>query len=1309
MARLLTTGGSEPLDALRLVASGGDALTADDVAGLRRIAPRALLVNFYGATETPQAMGWKVVADGAASPVPLGRGIDGVDLVVLGRSGRPAGIGELGEIGIRTPYLALGYLNDPAATAERFTADPGASLGGRLYRTGDLGRYEPGGDVRFAGRADRQVKIRGFRVEPAEVEAAIGRLEGVRAAVVVARDDHGDRGDRGDLYLAAYVVPEPGAAPDLAGRLRPLLAARLPDYQVPAVFVELPALPLTPNGKVDRRALPAPRRQAPLGAAARSPIEEKLAGGRADLLRLDARGIAVDDNFFALGGHSLLATQLVSRLREAFQVELPLRAVFEAPTIAGLASRIERALAIAGSRPAPPIAPIARREPNGRERPLPLSFAQERLWFLQILEPASSVYNMMGAVRLLGRLDVAALAAALSEIRRRHEALRTIFRPTAVAPLQEIRPAAPLPQPVVDLSGLPAAARPEEARRIAEQEGGRPFDLERGPLLRALLLRLGAEEHVALWSTHHIAADGWSLTAVFVPELTRLYTAFAAGAPAPLPELPVQYADYAVWQREWLRGEVLAAQLAYWRGELAGLAPLDLPADRPRPAAPSGRGGSRLWDLPPDGVRALSRRAREGDATLFMALFAAFAALLHRETGAIALPVGMPVASRSRAEIERLMGFFVITLVLRGDLAGDPAFPELLARSPQTVLGALSHQDIPFERLVDELGLPRNPHRPPLLRVTFQLQTAPADSVLELPGLTLAPFDAGAGAAKFDLVVNLYEAGEAIAGVFLYDADLFDAATIGRLAGHFSTLLAAWSGEPGRRLADLPLLTPPERHQLLVEWNPGPAAAPETLIPLHRLFEAQVDRAPEAVALSMGDERLTYAELDRRANRLAHHLQAAGARPGDRVALLLERSAEMVVALLAALKAGAAYVPLDPAYPAERLAFTLADSGAALLVTAGESAGDLAVGDLRTVRLDAEQDEIARRSADRLEIALPPELPAYIIYTSGSTGRPKGVVVTHANVHRLFTATAPWFGFGADDVWTLFHSYAFDFSVWELWGPLLYGGRLVVVPYWASRSPEDFYRLLRDERVTVLNQTPSAFRQLLWAEEAVLGDAPPDLALRRVIFGGEALEPASLAPWFARHGDECPRADQYVRRSPETTVHVTYRPVLAADLAGGRPGQRADPRPRGPPARRPPPAAPPSASPRHEIHVGGAGLGAGVPRPAGPHRRALRPRPLRRRRRAPLPLGRPGAPDAVRRPRIPRPHRQPGQDPRLPDRAGEIEGPPWPRSRACARPWCWRATTAAGAGWSPMWPACRRGRRPSPASARPWRRGCRTT
>ncbi|HEY3568484.1 MAG TPA: amino acid adenylation domain-containing protein [Thermoanaerobaculia bacterium] len=1146
----LSEEGTPALPSLRQVFAGGEALSPALRERFLARFPGVPLDNQYGPTEISiDTTRWVCAPGQDPLRVSLGRPIGNTRVHLLDRAGSPVPAGAAGVLHVGGAGVARGYLGRPDLTAERFVPDPFADAPGeRLYDTGDLARRLPDGNLEFLGRADSQVKVRGVRVEPGEVETALLRHPAVAAAAVGA-DADGTR-------LAAWVVlrPDAGAAP---AALRDFLRDWLPEAMLPSLFVPLEALPQTPSGKLDRRSLPAPEAAARQTLAPSTPAERVLAGIWSDLLGVEAVG--AQDDFFDLGGHSLLATRLVSRVRQTFGVELALRAVFEAPTLAVFAARVDRERG--GGTVVPPVLPVP------RDRPLPLSFSQERLWFLYLLAPESPVYNMSAAMRLAGRLDVAALAAALSEVLRRHEALRTTFRTTAAGAVQEIHPWAPQPQPLIDLAALPQAARQREARRIARQEGVRPFDLEHGPLLRTLLLRLEAGEHVALWSTHHVAADGWSLSEVFVPELTRLYAAAVEGLPSPLPEPPVQYADYAVWQRDWLRGEVLAEQLGHWRRELDGLPPLDLPADRPRPPVPSGRGGAVLWDLPPTRTAALARLARAGDATLFMALFAAFAAALHRETGAAALPVGLPVANRSRGEIEGLIGFFVNTLVLRGDLSGDPDFPALLGRARATVLGALSHQDLPFERLVDELRLPRDPYRPPLLRVTFQLQTASDQGDLELPGVTLTPFAGGDEAAKFDLVVNLFETGEGVSGVFLYDADLFDAATAARLAGHFGVLLDAWIAEPARRLADLPLLAPTERHQLLVEWNP--AAVPEEggRLCLHRQLEAQVDRAPEAMALSMEGERLTYAELDARANRIARHLQASGVRPGDRVALLLERSAGMVAAILGVLKAGAAYVPIDPTSPAERIAFLREDSGAALLIGAGdlEAAGS--------------------QDGSRLDVPVAPDFPAYVIYTSGSTGRPKGVVVTHANVGRLFTATDPWFDFGPEDVWTLFHSYAFDFSVWEIWGALLYGGRLVVVPYWVSRSPEAFFDLLAAERVTVLNQTPSAFRQLLWASEG----KPADLALRYVVFGGEALEPASLAPWIARYGDRPRLINMY--GITETTVHVTYRPVGEGDLtAGSRIGvpipdlavHLLDG------ALQPVPIGVPG-----EIHVGGAGLAQG--------------------------------------------------------------------------------------------------------------------
>src|SRR4051812_34131812 len=895
---------------------------------------------------------------------------------------------------------------------------------------------------------------------------------------------------------------------------------------------------------------------------------------------LGVRRVGIHDDFFELGGHSLLATQVMSRVREAFGVEVPLRRLFEGPTVAELARAVETLLAAGAPAPEGPIPRMPRTPAPVDTAALPLSFAQERLWFLDRLEPGQPLYTLPLVLRLEGELDAAALAAAFGEIARRHEALRTVFAERDGEPVQRVLPAGPWELPAADLSGLPAAAREREADRLSAAEAARPFDLSRGPLLRAVLLRLAPGRHELLLTFHHIVSDGWSM-GVLVREATALYAAALAGRPSPLPELPIQYADFAVWQRRWLSEGELERQLSYWRQRLAGMpAGFALPFDRPRPARPTWRGALVDALVGPEVTAGLRRLAREGEATLFMVLLAAFQVYLRRITGQGDLPLGSPIANRNRAEIEPLIGFFVNMLVLRGEVVGDPPFPALLGRVREETLEAYAHQDLPLDRLVEELRPERSLALHPLFQVICVLQNAPRSAV-ELSGLTFSGLAREVTSTRFDLELQAAELPDGgLLAAFIYSTDLFDAATAARLSSALEVLLHALGEDPARRLSELPLLRPEELHQLLAEHNPPAAAAPAPQC-LHRRFEARVDRDPHAPAVSVAGAAgspLTYGELDARANRLARRLQARGVGPGDRVALLLERSAELVVAILGVLKAGAAYVPIDPAYPAERVAFVRADSGAALLLTAADLEG-----------LDA-------YGSERLAIPLDAELPAYVIYTSGSTGTPKGVVVTHADVDRLLTATDPWFGFGPEDVWVLFHSYAFDFSVWELWGALRYGGRLLVLSFLESRDPEGFYRLLRDERVTVLNQPPSAFRQLVWAEEAVLGGAPPDLALRYVIFGGEALEPASLAPWLARHGDQKPRLINMYGIT-ETTVHVTYRPLTEADLTGGsRIG-----RPIPDLAvhlldafLRPVPLGVPG-----EIHVGGAGLAEGyLDRPA---------------------------------------------------------------------------------------------------------------
>jgi len=715
-----------------------------------------------------------------------------------------------------------------------------------------------------------------------------------------------------------------------AETLREHLRERLPAHMVPAAFVVLPAFPLTPNGKVDRKALPAPEslRGGAEGMVAPSgPVEELVAAIWTDVLGLDRVG--AEDNFFALGGHSLLATRVVSRLRAAFEVDVPLRDLFEAPTLAALAARVEAAQRALGSAAlAPPLVPVT------RQGPLSLSFAQQRLWFIDQLEPGSPLYNIPVVLRVEGPLHAGRLAHCLGEIVRRHESLRTVFTMSEGgegAPVQVIQPAADFVLPVVDLSGLPASRREAVALCLAGEEAGRPFDLggsRRDPLLRGMLLRLAEGDHVVALTMHHIASDGWSM-GILIREVAALY------AGSPLPELPVQYADFAAWQSSWLQGDVLEGEIAYWRRQLSGLPPLlELPTDRPRPAVQSFRGALRPAQLPAEVSRQAQTLSRTEGATLFMVLLAGFQALLARHSGQQDLAVGSPVAGRNQVETEGLIGFFVNTLVLRGDLSREPSFRELLGRARETALAAYLHQDVPFEKLVQELAPERILAQTPLFQVMLTLQNAPVES-LEIRDLRLRPVSTAGTVAKFDLELSLQEQqeqGGALAGTVEYATDLFDAATIDRLLVHFESLLAAALAQPDLRISELPLLSTAESHQLLAEWNDTEVALARGLL-LSSLIAGQAARTPHALAATCGEESLTYARLDAAAQRVAHHLRMLGCGPESRVGVALERTLDLLVAFLGVLAAGAVYVPLDPEYPAARLTHLLEDSQPAALIT----------------------------------------------------------------------------------------------------------------------------------------------------------------------------------------------------------------------------------------------------------------------------------------------------------------------------------------------------------------------------------------
>ena len=788
------------------------------------------------------------------------------------------------------------------------------------------------------------------------------------------------------------------------------------------------------------------------------------------------------------------------------------------------------------------IAPVFKRQDG---EPLRLSYAQERQWFLWQLEPESAAYHIPSVLRLRGRLDLDALQRSFDSLVARHETLRTRFRLDGDEARQEIAASMALPLDIVALGPLEEGAL---ARQV-ETTIARPFDLERGPLLRVSLLRLAEDDHVLVLVQHHIVSDGWSMQ-VMVEELVQLYAAYSRGLEVALPALPIQYADYALWQRSWMEAGEKERQLAYWTGLLGGEQPvLELPFDRPRPARQSHRGAQLGFELPRELVEAVRALAQREGASSFMLLLASFQALLYRYSGQADIRVGVPIANRNRVETERLIGFFVNTQVLKADLDGRMGFDELLAQARQRALEAQAHQDLPFEQLVEALQPERSLSHNPLFQVLFNYQSEARGNgqAFRFDELQMESVQFDSRTAQFDLTLDLTDEEQRFCAVFDYATDLFDASTVERLAGHWRNLLRGIVANPRQRLGELPLLDAPERRQTLSEWNPAQreCAVQGTL---QQRFEEQARQRPQAVALILDEQRLSYGELNARANRLAHCLIARGVGADVPVGLALERSLDMLVGLLAILKAGGAYLPLDPAAPEERLAHILDDSGVRLLLTQRHLLERLPrQAGVEVLAIDglvldgyAESDPLPTLSADNL---------AYVIYTSGSTGKPKGTLLTHRNALRLFSATEAWFGFDERDVWTLFHSYAFDFSVWEIFGALLYGGRLVIVPQWVSRSPEDFYRLLCREGVTVLNQTPSAFKQLM-AVACSADMATQQPALRYVIFGGEALDLQSLRPWFQRFGDRQPQLVNMYGIT-ETTVHVTYRPVSEADLEGG--------------------------------------------------------------------------------------------------------------------------------------------------------------
>ncbi|MBD0322076.1 MAG: AMP-binding protein [Aldersonia sp.] len=1110
----LATRDPAAVPGLRVLAVAGEAAGTELVA---RWAPHRTMLNLYGPTEfSIWATGSTPMSPGAQ--ITVGAPVRGATVLVLDGWLRPVPVGTPGELYLTGPGLARGYFNRFELTAGRFVANPYGAPGERMYRTGDIVSVTGGGELEYHGRSDFQVKIRGLRIELGEIDAVLAADEAIDYVATI-----GLPGPSGAAVLVSYVLPVAGADIDTE-RLRERVAAALPGYMVPAVIMVLDEIPLTPVGKLDRKALPLPDfRSAPRSTylAPRTPVEQTLARVFGELLGVEQVG--VDESFFDLGGNSLLATRAIARINASLESSVTLRDLFDAPTAAQLAARVS------GAGVDGPVRPLLRR--YDRPEQLPLSLAQQRMWFLNRFDRDSAAYNMPMAIRLTGRLDIDALRAAIADVIDRHEVLRTVYPEAAGGPVQVIVPASQAIPPIevepveeVDLSDRILALAAE------------PFDVTAAVPLRGALLELGAEDHVLVMVLHHISGDGWSF-APLARDVMLAYTSRLASASPEWAPMPVQYADFALWQRELLGDErdpesLAARQLDYWREALAGLPDqLELPSDRPRPAVQSYRGGRVGFEIDPATHAALEELARANDVSLFMLMHSALAVLLARLSGSTDIAIGTPVAGRGDRTLDDLVGMFVNTLVFRSAVDPGASFTDLLATTRERDLKALAHADIPFERLVEVIDPVRSTAWHPLFQVGFSFENL-APTQFELPGLRVAQVEVDPGISQFDLHLIVVDGRDAsgvpigIAGHFTYAADLFDAETVRQFGTRLSRILRGIVANPSIAVGDIDLLDRIELTRTVRDWNAtAHPVPPATLVDL---FDAQARRTPAAVALTAESGQLSYAALDARANRLARHLIELGVGPEALVGIGLRRSIDQVVAMLAVLKSGGAYLPIDLDHPAERTAYVL-DTAApvSVITTTGERTelpqghAFVAIDELDTDRYSAEPlaDGERRTSLNRRNTA-------YVIFTSGSTGRPKGVAITHEAVVNQLAWKVAEYGMGGEDAVLVKTQATFDVSVWEYWSALISGGRAVIARADAQRDPTYLNQLIARESVTVLHLVPSMLA-------ALLADADGSMSpsLRHVLVIGEAL-PAASAARFRRHND--------------ARLHNSYGPTEAA-------------------------------------------------------------------------------------------------------------------------------------------------------------------
>ncbi|MDZ7994279.1 MAG: non-ribosomal peptide synthetase [Nostoc sp. EfeVER01] len=1120
---------------LRLIVSASEPLLSDIPINWKfGLQHQTYLINMFGQTETCGIVATypiTIEADAPTKVIPLGKPIANTQIYLLDQHLQPVPIGVAGELYIGGWGVGQGYLHRPDLTAERFIPNPlSHELGARLYKTGDLGRYLPDGTIEFIGRSDYQVKIRGFRIELAEIEAILTHYPQVREAVVVMRES-----ETGDKRLIAYLVPANSEAIDL-NALNKFLQDNLPNYMLPSNFAILEALPLTPNGKVNRQALPAPEELSQQIKSAitvpRTPVEEVLAGIWAKILSV--KQVGIEENFFELGGHSLLATQVMSQIREAFQLELPLRSLFESPTVAELAQCVEATLREGQQLAVLPIEKVT------QEDNLPLSFAQQRLWFLDQLQPGSSAYNLSRAIQIKGELNIAALEQSFNEIIRRHEALRTTFVSGNGEPQQIINPEVSITLPVVNLQDLTPEHREIETKRRAIIQAQRSFNLTKTPLLNVVLLQLAEQEYILLFTIHHIVADGWS-AGIIIKELAAFYESFCTGKSCELASLPIQYVDFAVWQRTWLQKEVLASQMEYWKQQLSGDLPvLELPIAKPRPKQQTFAGKKQKFMLSPALTNALKALSQKQGVTLFMTLLAAFKTLLYRYSGQADILVGSPIANRNRSEIEGLIGFFVNTVVLRTKLEENSSFINLLKQVREITLGAYTHQDLPFELLVEELQPQRSLSHTPVFQVMFALQNMPGDG-LKLSGLNLEYLPIENDTARFDLSLSFTDNVEGLVGELEYNSDLFDADSIKSMLRHLTTLLVDIVEHPDKSISELSILTPAEQQQILREWNYTEADYPHVCV--HELFSAQVAKTPDAIAVIAGSQQLTYKELDEKANQLAHYLSSLGVAREVLVGICCDRSLPMIVALLAILKAGGAYIPLDPTFPQERLAYMLQDSQTSVLLTQQHLLPNLPPHYAQVICLDSNWESIAIQEINTSNSNIEPDNLMYTIYTSGSTGKPKGVQITHRNVVNFLTSMQQGLHLSHQDSLFSVTTLSFDIAVLEIFLPLIVGAKVILTSREIATDGAQLLQQLNNSAATVMQATPATWRMLLdagWEGNSQL----------KILCGGEAL-PQSLARQL------CQRCSQIwnLYGPTETTIWSTIYQISDSEktVSIGRP------------------------------------------------------------------------------------------------------------------------------------------------------------